>query len=148
MNGVSNNHAVVRLIISLLDGYLRYYPMQEFYSDNTTRLKGVNTYWSVSVLEQYRNKIKKLKKDLQRGRMTWNDLFPDAFVNQITCLRAIALRYVLVHSILDYVKAGEYDRIVIGHSWYIILKMRCKTLLQEANYDVEYLKLPFERYPA
>lgn len=148
MQGVSNNHAVVRLIISLLDGYLRYYPMQEFYSDNTTYLKGVNTRWSVSVLEQYRNKIKKLKKDLQRGRMTWNDLFPDAFVNQITCLRAIALRYVLIHSILDYVKADEYDRIVIKHSWYIILKMRRKTLLQEANYDIEYLKLPFEQYLA
>ena len=44
MNGTNNNHAVVRLIISLLDGYLRYYPMQEFYSDNTTRLKGINTY--------------------------------------------------------------------------------------------------------
>lgn len=71
MNGVSNRHAIVKLVISLLDGYLQYYPMQEFYSDNTTYLKGVNTYWSVSVLEQYRNKIKKLKKDLQRGRMTY-----------------------------------------------------------------------------
>ena len=62
MNGVSNNHAVVRLIISLLDGYLRYYPMQDFYEDSTTYLKGVNTYWSVSALEQYRNKIKNLRK--------------------------------------------------------------------------------------
>ena len=106
----------------------------------------MNTYWSVSVLEQYRNKIKKLKKDLQRDRMTWNDLFPDAYTNQITCLRAIALRYVLIHSVLDYVKVDEVGRIVIQHSWYIILKMRRKTLLKEANYDVEYLKLPFERY--
>lgn len=80
--------------------------------------------------------------------MTWNDLFPDAYTNQITCLKTIALRYVLIHFILDYVKTDEYDRIIIKHSWYIILKMRRKTLLQEANYDVEYLKLPFERYPA
>lgn len=79
--------------------------------------------------------------------MTWDDLFPDAYTNQITCLKTIALRYVLVHSILDYVKLGEHDRIVIKHSWYLILKMKYKTLLKEANYDVEYLKLPFEQYP-
>lgn len=70
MNSINSDKVIIRQVISLLDGYLHHYPMQEFYSDSTTRLKGVNTYWSVSVLEQYRNKIKKLKKDLQRGRMT------------------------------------------------------------------------------
>lgn len=147
MKNISSKDKIIRLVISLLDGYLKHYPMQDFYSDSTTYLKGINTYFSISVLESYRNKIKKLKKDLQRGRITQEDLFPDAYTNQITCLKTIALRYTLVHSLLDYMKIDEYDRIVIGHSWYLILKMRFKNLLNEADYDIEYLKIPFENVP-
>lgn len=139
---------ITRQVISLIDKYLRYYPMDQYYSsDQTTYLKTVNTYFSVSILERYRNRLKKLKKDLQRGRISQEDLFPDAYTNQITCLKTIALRYTLVHSLLDYMKTDQIDRVVIGHSWYLILKMKCKTLLKEADYDIEYLKIPFENIP-
>ena len=122
--------------------------MDQYYNnDQTTYLKTVNTYFSISILEKYRNRLKKLKKDLQRGRISQEDLFPDAYTNQITCLKTIALRYTLVHSLLDYMKIDQIDSIVIGHSWYLILKMKCKTLLKEANYDIEYLKIPFENIP-
>lgn len=139
---------VTRQVISLIDKYLKYYPMDQYYnSDQTTYLKTVNTYFSVSILERYRNRLKKLKKDLQRGRISQEDLFPDAYTNQITCLKTIVLRYTLVHSLLDYMKTDQIDRVVIGHSWYLILKMKCKTLLKEADYDVEHLKIPFENIP-
>lgn len=139
---------ITRQVISLIDKYLRYYPMDQYYNnDQTTYLKTVNTYFSISILEKYRNRLKKLKKDLQRGRISQEDLFPDAYTNQITCLKTIALRYTLVHSLLDYMKIDQIDSIVIGHSWYLILKMKCKTLLKEANYDIEYLKIPFENIP-
>ena len=138
---------ITRQVISLIDKYLKYYPMDQYYnSDQTTYLKTVNTYFSVSILEKYRNQIKRLKKDLQRGRISQEDLFLDAYTNQITNLKTLALRYTLVHSLLDYMKADQIDRIVIGHSWYLILKMKCKTLLKEANYDVEHLKIPFEKH--
>lgn len=75
------------------------------------------------------------------------DLHPDIVTNQITNLKTLALRYTLVHSLLDYMKADQIDRVVIGHSWYLILKMKCKTLLKEADYDVEHLKIPFENIP-
>ena len=139
---------ITRQVISLIDKYLRYYPMDQYYNnDQTTYLKTVNTYFSISILEKYRNRLKKLKKDLQRGRISQEDLFPDAYTNQITCLKTIALRYTLVHSLLDYMKTDQIDSIVIGHSWYLILKVKCKTLLKEANYDIEYLKIPFENIP-
>lgn len=108
---------IARQVISLIDKYLRYYPMDRFYSnDQTTYLKSVNTYFSVSILERYRNKLKKLKKDLQRGRISDMDLYPDIITNQITNLKALALRYTLVHSLLDYMKTDQIDRVVIGHS--------------------------------
>ena len=91
--------------------------------------------------------LKDLKKDLQRGRISDMDLHPDIVTNQITNLKTLALRYTLVHSLLDYMKTDQIDRVVIGHSWYLILKMKCKTLLKEANYDIEYLKIPFENIP-
>ena len=139
---------IIRQVISLIDKYLKYYPMDQYYSsDQTTYLKTVNTYFSVSILERYRNRLKKLKKDLQRGRISQEDLFPDAYTNQITCLKTIALRYTLVHSLLDYMKIDQIDRVVIGHSWYLILKMKFKNLLKEADYDIEYLKIPFENIP-
>ena len=139
---------ITRQVISLIDKYLKYYPMDQYYnSDQTTYLKTVNTYFSVSILEKYRNQIKRFKKDLQRGRISDMDLHPDAYTNQITCLKTIVFRYTLVHSLLDYMKTDLIDRIVIGHSWYLILKMKCKTLLKEANYDIEYLKIPFENIP-
>lgn len=139
---------VTRQIISLIDKYLKYYPMDQYYSnDQITYLKTVNTYFSVSILEKYRNQLKKLKKDLQRGRISDMDLCPDIITNQITNLKTLALRYTLVHSLLDYMKADQIDRVVIGHSWYLILKMKCKTLLKETNYDIEYLKIPFENIP-
>nr|DAS05285.1 MAG TPA: hypothetical protein [Caudoviricetes sp.] len=75
------------------------------------------------------------------------DLYPDIITNQITNIKTLALRYTLVHSLIDYMKTDQIDRIVIGHSWYLILKMKCKTLLKEANYDIEYLKIPFENIP-
>nr|DAS05286.1 MAG TPA: hypothetical protein [Caudoviricetes sp.] len=54
---------VTRQIISLIDKYLKYYPMDQFYdNDQTTYLKTVNTYFSVSILEKYRNRLKNLKK--------------------------------------------------------------------------------------
>lgn len=139
---------IIRQVISLIDKYLKYYPMDQYYnSDQTTYLKSVNTYFSVSILERYRNRLKKLKKDLQRGRISDMDLYPDIITNQITNIKALALRYTLVHSLLDYMKTDQIDRVVIGHSWYLILKMKCKTLLKEADYDVEYLKIPFENIP-
>lgn len=122
--------------------------MDQYYSsDQITYLKTVNTYFSISILEKYRNQIKRLKKDLQRGRISDMDLHPDIITNQITNLKTLALRYILVHSLLDYMKADQIDRVVIGHSWYLILNMKCKTLLKEADYDVEYLKIPFENIP-
>lgn len=75
------------------------------------------------------------------------DLHPDIITNQITNIKTLALRYTFVHSLLDYMKADQIDRVVIGHSWYLILKMKCKTLLKEADYDIEYLKIPFENIP-
>lgn len=139
---------IIRQVISLIDKYLKYYPMDQFYSsDQTTYLKSVNTYFSVSILERYRNRLKKLKKDLQRGRISDMDLHPDIITNQITNIKTLALRYTLVHSLLDYMKTDRIDRTVIGHSWYLILKMKCKTLLKEADYDIEYLKIPFENIP-
>ena len=139
---------VTKQVISLIDKYLKYYPMDQYYdNDQTTYLKTVNTYFSVSILEKYRNQIKKLKKDLQRGRLTWIDFCPDFITNPITNTKTIALKYALVHSLLDYMKTDQIDRIVIGHSWYLILKMKCKTLLKEANFDIEYLKIPFENIP-
>lgn len=139
---------VTRQIISLIDKYLKYYPMDQFYdNDQTTYLKTVNTYFSVSIFEKYRNRLKKLKKDLQRGRISDMDLYPDIITNQITNIKTLALRYTLVHSLLDYMKTDQIDRVVIGHSWYLILKMKCKTLLKEADYDIEYLKNPFENIP-
>nr|DAT96890.1 MAG TPA: hypothetical protein [Caudoviricetes sp.] len=139
---------VTRQVISLIDKYLKHYPMDQYYdNDQTTYLKTVNTYFSVSILEKYRNRLKKLKKDLQRGRISDMDLHPDIVTNQITNLKTLALRYTLVHSLLDYMKADQIDRVVIGHSWYLILKMKCKTLLKEANFDIEYLKIPFENIP-
>lgn len=107
----------------------------------------MNTYFSVSILERYRNQIKRLKKDLQRGRISDMDLHPDIITNQITNIKTLALRYTLVHSLLDYMKTDQIDRVVIDHSWYLILKMKCKALLKEANYDIEYLKIPFENIP-
>ena len=54
---------IIRQVISLIDKYLKYYPMDQFYSsDQTTYLKSVNTYFSVSILERYRNRLKNLKK--------------------------------------------------------------------------------------
>lgn len=54
---------ITRQVISLIDKYLRYYPMDQFYSsDQITYLKTVNTYFSISILEKYRNKLKRLKK--------------------------------------------------------------------------------------
>ena len=139
---------ITRQVISLIDKYLRYYPMESFYSsDQITYLKTVNTYFSISILEKYRNQIKRLKKDLQRGRISDMDLHPDIITNQITNIKTLALRYTFVHSLLDYMKADQIDRVVIGHSWYLILKMKCKTLLKEADYDIEYLKIPFENIP-
>nr|DAN80468.1 MAG TPA: hypothetical protein [Caudoviricetes sp.] len=139
---------VTRQVISLIDKYLRYYPMDQFYSsDQITYLKTVNTYFSISILEKYRNQIKRLKKDLQRGRISDMDLYPDIITNQITNIKTLALRYTLVHSLLDYMKTDQIDRVVIGHSWYLILKMKCKTLLKEVNFDIEYLKIPFENIP-
>lgn len=132
----------------MIDKYLKYYPMDQFYSsDQITYLKTVNTYFSISILEKYRNRLKKLKKDLQRGRISDMDLHPDIVTNQITNIKTIALKYTLVHSLLDYMKTDQIDRVVIGHSWYLILKMKCKTLLKEADYDVEHLKIPFENIP-
>ena len=139
---------VTRQVISLIDKYLRYYPMDQFYSsDQITYLKTVNTYSSISILEKYRNRLKKLKKDLQRGRISDMDLHPDIITNQITNIKTLALRYALVHSLLDYMKTDQIDRAVIGHSWYLILKMKCKTLLKEVNFDIEYLKIPFKNIP-
>lgn len=122
--------------------------MDQFYNnDQTTYLKTVNTYFSVSILERYRNQLKKLKKDLQRGRISDMDLYPDIVTNQIANIKTLALRYTLVHSLLDYMKTDQIDRVVIGHSWYLILKMKYKTLLKEADYDIEHLKIPFENIP-
>ena len=145
---MNSKDKITRQVISLIDKYLKYYPMDQFYSsDQTTYLKTVNTYFSVSILERYRNRLKKLKKDLQRGRISDMDLHPDIITNQITNIKTLALRYTLVHSLLDYMKTDQIDRVVISHSWYLILKMKCKTLLKEANYDIEYLKIPFENIP-
>lgn len=97
---------ITRQVISLIDKYLRYYPMDQFYSsDRITYLKTVNTYFSISILEKYRNQLKRLKKDLQRGRISDMDLHPDIVTNQITNIKTLALRYALVHSLLDYMKA-------------------------------------------
>lgn len=145
---MNSKDKITRQVISLIDKYLKYYPMDQFYnSDQTTYLKTVNTYFSVSILEKYRNRLKKLKKDLQRGRISDMELHPDIITNQITNIKTLALRYTLVHSLLDHMKVDQIDRVVIGHSWYLILKMKCKTLLKEADYDVEHLKIPFENIP-